>query len=165
MTPAEKRFAKYICAASDRARMDRFRHAGKDVARAVGLAAIAGVAAWQGYGLGPRAHGVAHWPAMAFYPAVVIAGYFAGRSGAWIAALLCLLLEAIKLPPAWSLEIDGEFMPWFIQVASSLCLVAMFSPRRLEPHPPDQSIAERKRVRFAQRRMSIFMPFRENVIK
>ncbi len=165
MTPAEKRFAEYICATSARARSRRFLYAEKDLAIALGLAAIAGASAWWGYGLAPRTPDAVHWSAMAFYPAVVISGYFAGRRGAWITALLCLLLEAIKLPPEWSVEIDGQFMPWFIQTAASLCLVAWFSTRRLEPHPPDQSIAERERVRIAQRPMSVFMPFRENVVK
>ena len=163
MTEAERRFSQFI--------QDVGATTGNEsngVVRAIMIAgALAGAAAIvgsYGFGYAPRLPEGHILSSMAFFPAIVAASLF-GRLPTWIAAAVLLLVEALYLPPGRTLWFEAQFVPWYIEYAISLCGVAILSTRRREPHAPDKSISQGKRLGVIRDRPPVLFAFSQNLIK
>jgi hypothetical protein len=130
------------------------------------LAGAATLAAYYGFGFAPRFPVGHNLPAMAFFPAIAAANRFGGQSAAWIGALILLLVEALYLPTCGSAWIAVEFVPWYIEFATAICLVTFFlSPQRRKPHAADKGVRQSKRLGLVRNWTSFLLPFSENVVK
>lgn len=69
-------------------------------------------------------YNIPHLPIGTFYPAVIFAAVLSGGSAAWTVCVGAVLVQALAIPPTWSLGIGEPFMLFFLRFAASLALTA-----------------------------------------
>jgi hypothetical protein len=94
-----------------------------------------------------------------FFPAVVIAGYLRGKSSAWLAVGMTLLIAAIRLPSG----MDG--LPWLLQYSLVLCLCAGFSTGGSEPRCRSKGSRVSKDLLLARDRFAARLRLGQNSIE
>ena len=164
LTPAERRFSRFIQEVSTPPSDNKFNEVRGQAIIAVVLAGVAALAGSYGFGYSPRPPEGHNLSAIAFFPAVVAASRFGGRPAAWMTVAILLLVEALYLPRG-SLWIADEFVPWYIEIATALCATAILSTGRREPHAPDKGVSQGKRLGIIRNRLPVLFALSENIVK
>jgi C4-dicarboxylate-specific signal transduction histidine kinase len=87
-----------------------------------------------------------------FYTAVVASSWFGGKRSGWLAVVLSALCVAyFFIPPIYSLKVNREFLPVFVEFALSSVIVSWFSSWRKQAEAALQQARDELQMRVEER--------------
>ncbi len=176
MTQAEERFARLMQEINTTAikgplgkgfSLSRHVVSAATATLAVSLALAVGATTIASYGFGyaPRFQSAHILAPLAFFPALLAASRFGGRSAGWLCAMILMVVEAHWLPPRGAVWIDASFVPWYIEFLACMCATVLLCPRRRKPHATDKGVGQGKRLGVIRNRPPGIFALGQNLIK